>query len=697
MALAACSLGGGSNALPGSSSGDTPAVQNVFGPSATASLAVTIVVPKSTTAADFTSPGTQSLVVIEGKKIVGTFNTTKSTKGCKKSSKGLTCTFIAGVQTGKQVFIFKTYDQKDGKGGQLAQARVVKSIVAGTNKITLTLRAIMHSIVVGLSEPQPIIGKSATIDVIVTVLDAAGAVLVGKYPATVTLSNSDTSGATQLSGTKVPSSSTSITLTYNGSSSLASATINAKASGVKAANIIPGTLTPSTVASETISGTAAFTVFSDGSGNVAAYIPTNGLSSTSAGAVITVTVAKNGVIQKASTRAPNAMRSSLKLNPAPDECAPDVVHAQIYCMSFHSNIISILSYDPSNVLAGPTLVGQTTTDAGTTGVSFSGATCIICGIAFDPNENGYIIATANGYEIWPTTPGATTPIKTLPAPISENFGYNAVTDQIFSAWYGFDTFSTTAGYSGLDVIDIVSGNRYLLNSSSVTPSEPDAGAVDTHTNIAFAPEEGSVPIYIDNLNGAPYNTGPAVYTAPTPFPTPTPAPPVIPTGTYTSPVVSPDPGSALIKNCDETYTAADSVKDYAFFGSEYCGSDYIAVGQLPTSSTGTLAFSNFVAAMLPNLPNGNGFESPLDPHAVLVVNIPRICGDCGILFNYDKSFLAVVDLNKMLALNPGGGTKDIPTTNKLSGIVTYVATGASSPPSDFARALERTHKHRFRR
>jgi hypothetical protein len=319
-------------------------------------------------------------------------------------------------------------------------------------------------------------------------------------------------------------------------------------------------------------------------------------------------------------------------------------------------------------------------------VSFSGATCLICGIAYDPNDNAFIITTANGYELWPTTPGATTPVKTIPAPISENFGYNAVTNRLFSARYGYDPFDSTGAYSGLDVIDITTGNRYALNDSSpyFSVSEPDAGAVDTKTNIAFAPEEGSVPIYLDDI-------GTATYTEPTPLPTPTTAPQQ-PLGSYATTVASIDPGSALIKNCDETYTAADSVEDLAFFGSEYCYNDYIAVGQLPTASGASLVFSNFVAAQLPNTPDGNTFTSPLDPHAVLVVNLPGICDDCGILFNYDKSWVAVVNLNKMLALNPGGGTKDVPTTNKLTGIVTYIATGATSPPGEFARKLAQAHR-----
>jgi hypothetical protein len=260
----------------------------------------------------------------------------------------------------------------------------------------------------------------------------------------------------------------------------------------------------------------------------------------------------------------------------------------------------------------------------------------------------------------------------------------------------------------LDLIDVASTNRYVLSSPPPSLDEPDATAVDTHTNIGIAPEEFSVSVsssstypvvYIANLNQPP-----SEYTAPTPLPSPLPSglPPYM-VGKYTSPVAVATPKSTLISNaynsssCDLTYAAIDSVKDLGFFGEEYCYvGDFIAVAQMPTTSTGTLAFSNYVAAQLPKTPDGKVFESPLDPHAILVFNLPGICDDCGILFNYTKSYLAIVDLNALLALNPGGGEKDVPTTSTLKGILTYIATGTTSNPSAFARALalgRRLHRH----
>jgi hypothetical protein len=689
LALAACASGGGVTALPGRMA-DAAAAYNEAAARATATLVVSIAVPVAKGSTDFVSPNTQSLVVVEGNySVLGTFDTLRTSRGCRRVHSNVVCKFSMTAQTGKQMLSFRTYSRKNGKGYLLAKSRIIKRISSGTNSIALSLKGITQSIVVGLSQAQPLIGKAALVDVIVTALDASGAVITGKYSSTVKLSDSDTSGATHLSRVKAANSMTEITLAYNGSA-LTSAVIGARAGGVNEANVTPATLRPTTVAGETISGTAAFAVVADASGNVAAYIPVNGATSTAPGGVITVAIAKNGVVSQLA-RSPRALRpADVQLTPAPDECAPDAVDALLYCMSFGSNVVNIVAYEPSNVLSPLKLKGSTTTDAPLTGVSFSGATCVICGIAFDPTDNAFIIATANGYELWPTVPGAAAPIEILPAPISENFGYNASTNQILSAWYGTDNFDTPALHAGLDVIDVASTNRYVLATPSPLPlNEPDAAAVDTHTNIGLAPEEdvvnGKYPVvYIDDLNQPP-----AAYSAAT--------------HSYASPVAVATPASTLLfdailnDGCNLTYTAVDSVEDLGFFGEEYCpNSDYIAVAQLPTTSPGTLGFSNYVAAELPATPQG-AFISPLDPHAILVYNLSGICEDCGVLFNYDKSYVAIVDLNKLLALNPGGGEKDVPTTDDLKGIVNYIPTGNSSPPSAYVRKLAQARRRERRR
>jgi hypothetical protein len=92
-------------------------------------------------------------------------------------------------------------------------------------------------------------GTPATISLIVTVLDASGAAIFGGDPFSnpVTLSDSDTSGATKLSNATLnsPVDAGAVTVAYSGAA-IAPAVFSASATGVAAANVTPATLTPVT-------------------------------------------------------------------------------------------------------------------------------------------------------------------------------------------------------------------------------------------------------------------------------------------------------------------------------------------------------------------------------------------------------------------------------------------------------------------
>ena len=62
----------------------------------------------------------------------------------------------------------------------------------------------------------PVVGSSGTYTLSIIAQTAAGVPISGLYATPITLSNSDTSGATRLSATSVPSSTTVVSLVYNG-------------------------------------------------------------------------------------------------------------------------------------------------------------------------------------------------------------------------------------------------------------------------------------------------------------------------------------------------------------------------------------------------------------------------------------------------------------------------------------------------
>lgn len=63
---------------------------------------------------------------------------------------------------------------------------------------------------------SPAIGTAGTYGLTLTAESADGTPITGTYPTPITLSNSDTSGATRLSVTSVPSSTSAVSLAYNG-------------------------------------------------------------------------------------------------------------------------------------------------------------------------------------------------------------------------------------------------------------------------------------------------------------------------------------------------------------------------------------------------------------------------------------------------------------------------------------------------
>lgn len=99
-----------------------------------------------------------------------------------------------------------------------------------------------RSITVAFSaEPNAVAGLAESFPLTVTVKDQNGNAIQGTYPAAITLSDSDTTGATKLSATTITSSTQAVSLVYSGARITGSVTISASAPGIAAANITPAT------------------------------------------------------------------------------------------------------------------------------------------------------------------------------------------------------------------------------------------------------------------------------------------------------------------------------------------------------------------------------------------------------------------------------------------------------------------------
>ena len=225
--LAACGGGGGSsssalpNVLPatGNSTGNGPAA-------APQAVAFSISIPAATTSghmrhARYVSAGTKSIVVAYG--------------GVQQSADcATTCSMTLSILPGTVTFTVSLYDANGGKGNVLSTAQTTTTITAGApNRVALVFGGVVAALTVALVPGSVPAGNAASVPVVVQAKDAAGYTIVGSdpYANPIQLSNDDTSGATTLSSTTVPSPSASVTLNYNGSPNATTAHVSASIPG----------------------------------------------------------------------------------------------------------------------------------------------------------------------------------------------------------------------------------------------------------------------------------------------------------------------------------------------------------------------------------------------------------------------------------------------------------------------------------
>ena len=246
FAAVLCSCGGGGVSV-------APATSGPAGPRAPASLTFVIRVPSGSSPAAarrrpaYVSPSTQSLTISNAGTVIVTANLTPQSPGCTAptGSTPLTCTVSATVPSGTNTLTIATYDQPGATGTKVAVAALqVTAAPSGPTTINLTLSGIVASLALALDPATLPSGTAADTAIILNALDPDGNVIVGPQPfadasgnaLTVTLSDSDVSGATTLPAQHTFTAPTGdVTLHYTGGA-LASATITASAPGVTSKN-----------------------------------------------------------------------------------------------------------------------------------------------------------------------------------------------------------------------------------------------------------------------------------------------------------------------------------------------------------------------------------------------------------------------------------------------------------------------------
>ncbi|GGJ37034.1 Ig-like domain-containing protein [Deinococcus roseus] len=356
------------------------------------------------------------------------------------------------------------------------------------------------------------------------------------------------------------------------------------------------------------SGSGAMAVL-EKDGETFAFVP-------SATGIIKIPLAKDGVIKTgvaASVVRPQGISKTDTFSV--DACTADWEHFKVACVSYLSPNVYVM-----DVATG---VVDTIATGLTEQVSYSGGNCYICGILYDPRDDVFLISTKPGYGMLDHL--VTKTIKTnILADVAENFGYNPITNQIFSPQY--------LTQSSIDLVDVATKKAYKLDGTLVPDlDEPDHGAVDYNTNIGITANEYDLFAHLVDLNDVQLNQ---------------PAAGQFKTKTFTKSL-------AHNQQCNWPLTdiSVDSIIHVAFFSAEFCsGSARDAMGfvKMPTSKTAPLEFGDYAFSSIPNPAEGVTWLNPGDPHGIANFTLAAGSKHYGLLMNDSKTYLAVVDLEKLM-------------------------------------------------
>ena len=258
--------------------------------------------------------------------------------------------------------------------------------------------------------------------------------------------------------------------------------------------------------------------------------------------------------------------------------------------------------------------------------SFSGGGGYVTGVAVDSPHNRAILSVWNGFAVVNL---ATKSIQTtILAPPAENFGYDSVTQRIYSPFYGCTSSSPgstsdgapaqtacntpkgpdgmTVMTDGLQVIDL-SDPTYPVYTYEGVPgadaasaiafgydpnlpvgSEPDSASVDPTTQVVVVPSEGDSLQSVIEMSQAVFDKASLTVTAPRH---------VIDTSAVS----------------DLDAVAIEPHSHIALWEQEF-GSQ-VAATDLTLASAGNVSWAY---ATMPPLPNGNGFSNVGDPHGLAV-------------------------------------------------------------------------------
>lgn len=374
---------------------------------------------------------------------------------------------------------------------------------------------------------------------------------------------------------------------------------------------------------------------------VSVYAPAGDWGSTTTG-VFLVPVEAGGVIGSGVTRA------TIATSHAVNSCSANSETGIIICSANNTD---------AYLINRSTLTAFTLTSAGNGTQSFTGGSCTNCNALADPVTNFGIVGIslaggAAGYQFFNLSSGASAGVAAVPGTTGGSLLSESPAIEPTKHWLispNEDQDFQILNFSGAGVF------RYAQRATVLGGTDLDGGAIDCTTDIAVAGDEFNNRVFITDLSQATFTPG----SGGSP-------------GTWDAPAqLQNTPGLLGITTTGVAVAPSGHV---GIMQEEFGGNNFAAFSLPATSGTGTPALTDWVAATVPTQPDKAAWDNTDDPHGLTAYTSPTTTQPMGVLLNIDRTFIAVIDINKLLAAPRTGAHTVDPTYNLVAnGVLTFVS------------------------
>ena len=377
-------------------------------------------------------------------------------------------------------------------------------------------------------------------------------------------------------------------------------------------------------------------------GQVSVYAPAGDWGTSTTG-VFLVPVEAGGVIGTGVTRATVATAHAV------NSCSVNSATGIVICSANNTD---------AYLINRSTLTAFTLTSAGNGTQSFTGGSCTNCNAIADPVTDlgivGISLASGNsaGYQFFSLSTGVSQGVVTVPGSVggsllSESPAIEPTKHLLLSA--NEDQDFQIINFSGAGVF------RYAQRATVLADTDLDGAAVDCTTDIALAADEFNNQVFITDLTQVTFTPG----SGGSP-------------GTWDGPAQLQK--TPQLQGITTTGLAVAPSGHVGIMQEEFGGNNFAAFSLPATSGSGTPALTDWVAAKVPTQPDTNSWNNTLDPHGLTAYTSPTTNIPMGVLLNGPRTFIAVVDLNKLLAAPRTLSHTVDPTYNLVAnGVLTFVS------------------------